>query len=188
MVKSILDKKKNKTYLYEKNNSETNIREKNYLKLIDTYKHTDGKGGKGPKEESGDKKTPEGLYKIVKAFFPTEEESLEKYGQAYLKINYPNKKDLELGRTGGGIALFGTFRASILEAIKNKKDITSGNIILKNKDIMSLYNQIYESIDDTIVYIANKKNKKSMKKLLNIITKNTEEKNEIRKYDSDDDW
>ena len=60
----------------------------------------------GDKKIEGDEKTPEGAYTLID--LKTDEELPEKYGPYAAVLNYPNKKDLEAGKTGSGIWIHGT--------------------------------------------------------------------------------
>lgn len=75
----------NKIVVY-KSTHKMEVYEKN--KLIKVYKISIGRGGKGPKEYEGDKKTPEGIYII--------NSKNKDSGYHYnLGISYPNKYDME---------------------------------------------------------------------------------------------
>lgn len=67
--------------------------------IYKTYKIALGKK-KLPKEKEGDRRTPEGNYII------TDKKTKSNYHKN-LGINYPNKKDISMGRTGGDIKIHG---------------------------------------------------------------------------------
>jgi murein L,D-transpeptidase YafK len=85
----------------------------------------------GKKVIRGDKRTPEGLYFIVGR---KEEIDLnEVYGPLAFVLNYPNKKDLEAGRTGSGIWIHGTLPGEVPVD-------TKGCIELHNMNLVKLSN------------------------------------------------
>lgn len=59
-------------------------------------------GTLGPKEREGDNQAPEGIYKLT----PDDVISWSQYDRA-LKLNYPNRYDKKLGRTGSNIMIHG---------------------------------------------------------------------------------
>ena len=73
--------------------------------LIKTYKIAFGRGGIGPKEFESDKKTPEGIYKIIS-------KNKDSGYHNNLGISYPNNNDIERCKklnkpTGGDIKIHG---------------------------------------------------------------------------------
>tara|TARA_B100000315_G_scaffold260158_1_gene319599 strand:- start:460 stop:1350 length:891 start_codon:yes stop_codon:yes gene_type:complete len=60
----------------------------------------------GDKKLEGDEKTLEGAYTLID--FKTDGELPVKYGPYAAVLNYPNKKDIEEGKTGSGIWIHGT--------------------------------------------------------------------------------
>lgn len=109
-----------KMYLLTKIGSKWNI--------LKTYSINLG-GQKGQKITAGDRRTPEGLYFIVGR---REQSELARiYGPLAYMTNYPNKQDIEAGRSGQGIWVHGTESDSApLE--------TKGCISLANNDILEL--------------------------------------------------
>ena len=94
-------------------------------RLIDRVKCSTGEMD-GPKELSGDRKTPEGVY-----FFLTEYEKRElseTYGTRALPIDYPNMHDNFLKRSGNSIWLHGTNKP-----LKDRD--SNGCIVLENGNI-----------------------------------------------------
>ena len=67
----------------------------------------------GDKLIEGDKKTPEGLYRINKTMNKKRleryygENNVQRYGNGALMLNYPNDFDIKKGKTGSGIWIHG---------------------------------------------------------------------------------
>ena len=115
----IIEKSTQRAYLYRGDNIDN---------PMTMYKCSTGKN-KGAKSEVNDKKTPEGVYFINKAF--SKKHLSPVYGARAFSINYPNRWDLRLGRKGYGIWLHGTNKPL------NERD-TNGCIVFNNKDIIDL--------------------------------------------------
>lgn len=81
----------------------------------------------GPKRERGDKRTPEGRYKIVDIRKPDDSYV---YGSYFMEINYPNYEDWKKNRTGSGIGIHGTNRRMVVG-----EDVTDGCIVMNNEDL-----------------------------------------------------
>ncbi len=60
----------------------------------------------GDKFRTGDKRTPEGVYHIVK--IKEDHELPARYGPRAFVLNYPNEVDVKLGKTGNGIWIHGS--------------------------------------------------------------------------------
>jgi L,D-peptidoglycan transpeptidase YkuD (ErfK/YbiS/YcfS/YnhG family) len=110
-----------------------------------------GRNWVGDKQKSGDKATPEGLYKIVRKYQGRETQ----YHKA-LSINYPNEEDKERfkqsvakgilpasARIGGGIEIHGGGGKGV--------DWTEGCIALTNSGIDLVYNLVKVGTPVTIV-------------------------------------
>ncbi|BAI80446.1 conserved hypothetical protein [Deferribacter desulfuricans SSM1] len=93
----------------------------------------------GDKQVEGDKKTPEGIYRVV-SFIPKNQLS-EIYGEGAYPLNYPNPVDKIFGKTGYGIWIHG------LKEDSGKK-YTQGCVALHNGDLVSLskYNPIGKNV------------------------------------------
>jgi murein L,D-transpeptidase YafK len=116
-------------------------------RLLKVYKIAIGSGGAGPKRYQGDKKTPEGRYRI-------DRRHISRKFHRFLHISYPNKKDRRAyaaGRASGAIKK----RAGIGSAIGihgEKKglgwlphkwvDWTQGCIAVDNSEIEELYRAV----------------------------------------------
>ena len=74
-------------------------------KLVKDYYATIGKKGAG-KYVEGDNKTPVGVYNVTR--FIADSKLPDLYGSGAFPIDYPNKWDRRLGKTGHGIWLHGT--------------------------------------------------------------------------------
>jgi murein L,D-transpeptidase YafK len=85
------------------------------------------------KQHAGDKRTPVGLYFIVGQKTPAE--MAEIYGPVAYVLNYPNKADIEAGRTGRGIWIHGT-------APDSMPVNTRGCMELHNRDLRDLVSLI----------------------------------------------
>ncbi|MGA1845771.1 L,D-transpeptidase family protein [Deferribacter abyssi] len=83
----------------------------------------------GDKQKEGDKKTPEGVYKIISFIPPSKLSKI--YGDGAYPLNYPNPVDKILGKTGYGIWIHG------LEEGGNKT-FTQGCVALHNGDLKNL--------------------------------------------------
>ena len=80
----------------------------------------------GPKERSGDKKTPEGVYFIVNRF--SSRDLTPVYGTRAFPLDYPNLLDKMAGRTGYSIWMHGTDKP-----LKDRS--SNGCIVLDNSAI-----------------------------------------------------
>ncbi len=93
----------------------------------------------GPKEHEGDKRTPEGVYRIT-SFLPDWDLDV-RYGAGAFPLNYPNPIDRIEGRDGSGIWLHGRDDADLT------KDVTRGCVAFNNQDIVELQPLIGKSAD-----------------------------------------
>ncbi len=99
-----------------------------HLDLIKTYRVTTGKNN-GDKQKEGDLKTPEGIYYIVSSI--SGERLPSKYGPLALVLNYPNKVDRLLNKTGSNIWIHGRD-----EKIQDFQ--TEGCVSLDNGNVLNL--------------------------------------------------
>jgi|GEM_PF-4569187 hypothetical protein len=136
-----VDKAKNQTSLYKKT--------PDGLKEIFSCRSSDGTV-LGPKEKKGDRKTPEGIYRIREC---RECGDHPLYGAFALKLDYPNTHDQSLGRTGGGILVCGTNLPKREAAIQAGLDCSDGGVILQNADIKKLYHYVAPYTYKTLVVI-----------------------------------
>ncbi|GKT11834.1 MAG: hypothetical protein ISEC1_P0807 [Thiomicrorhabdus sp.] len=119
-----IDLSDNRLYFYERNSE-------GVLELKANYYVSMGRLGSG-KQKEGDSKTPVGIYHIVDLLPDSEVSDL--YGIGALPLNYPNKWDLEHGKTGSGIWLHGTPRNTYIRAPKASR----GCIVLNNSAMETL--------------------------------------------------
>lgn len=93
-----------------------------------------GKAGSG-KQLEGDNKTPIGIYSVHD--FIHDEKLMDLYGVGAFPLNYPNKWDRLLGRTGSGIWLHG-----LPKSVRTRPRLDSeGCVVIDNKTLewMSAY-------------------------------------------------
>jgi murein L,D-transpeptidase YafK len=114
----VVEKKSQKLKLFEQGDS---------LRLIKEYTCATGENI-GNKKNSGDSRTPEGVYFITEVY---EDKKVTLFGSRAFHLDYPNIFDSHAGRLGDGIFIHGT----------NKKLIpnsTNGCITLDNGDLDEL--------------------------------------------------
>lgn len=99
--------------------------------LIKDYYASYGRGGVG-KERQGDLKTPLGVYFVTGRF--SDAQLPQRYGSGALPLNYPNRWDERLGRTGNGIWVHG----SPFETYSRPPEASEGCISLSNVDFTEL--------------------------------------------------
>ncbi len=132
-----VDKGNNMTYAYERNGKGWDIKGK--------YRHTDGGGGSGPKQRTGDNKTPEGIfgidYNYTKKINSNSRNPL--YGSAKIGVN----------SNFDGILICGTDYEGRNNAIDQGRDVSNSGVILKNKDINNLYEIINNHKRSTFIVI-----------------------------------
>lgn len=83
----------------------------------------------GPKQNEGDQKTPEGLYFITRQVM--HRYLSDTYGSRALVLDFPNRIDSRLGRTGSNIWLHGTNKPL------RRRD-SNGCVVMRNADIDEL--------------------------------------------------
>ena len=97
----------------------------------------------GKKQESGDKKTPEGVYFVKKEY---EEKELGKiYGKKAFPLDYPNKMDHKIGNGGSAIWIHGTNKPL-------KPMNSNGCVVLENSNILEL--KQYITLNSTPVILT----------------------------------
>lgn len=96
----------------------------------------------GDKKVAGDDRTPEGAYTLID--LKTDAELPDKYGPYAAVLNYPNKKDLEKGKTGSGIWIHGTGTNQLTPD-------TGGCVELSDKHLMQLFSFISKGTKIIIV-------------------------------------
>ncbi len=147
----------------DKKNNITKLIDCDSKKIIYSFNSTDGRGGEGPKKKTGDNKTPEGVYSI-EYYKVAGNEYNKLFGSVRLGINYPNNIDQKSNQNGWGILICGTGLQKRINAIENKNDATYGSIVLKDRDIIDLYNTINQDLDKTAIVIENPNRKIDLKK------------------------
>ncbi len=95
------------TFVVDKKNFELYVLEENRenYRIVEVYPVSLG-AKKGDKVKTGDLKTPEGLYQIVR--LKNDEELPARYGPMAFVLNYPNDLDKQLNKTGYGIWIHGS--------------------------------------------------------------------------------
>jgi len=119
----VADLSNGRLYLYKNDNGSPS--------LIRDYYLTIGSEGYG-KEVRGDNRTPVGVYEINRHI---EGKKLpDKYGKGAFPINYPNRHDRFLKRTGSGIWLHGTRSSTYARA----PWASEGCFVLSNDDLLDI--------------------------------------------------
>ncbi|MFP4524657.1 MAG: L,D-transpeptidase family protein [Candidatus Woesearchaeota archaeon] len=121
--------------------------------VLMSMKHTDGKN-EGAKRREGDKRTPEGTYKIHKSHFMRDGDKHDLYGRGFYRINYPTSRQQSRGYSGGGILLCSTSSWGQKQAVKLGWDTTNGGVRFKDDDFEELHSYI-GSGGGTLVAIEN---------------------------------
>ena len=122
----LVEKKTQKLYVYRKDPETGNLEQ-----VFETACST----GEvfGPKQQAGDKKTPEGIYFLIDEF---EDRYLTPvYGKKAFPTDYPNFLDIRQGKSGYAIWIHGT------DKVLKPMD-TNGCIALENDDVSMLSNYI----------------------------------------------
>lgn len=126
----LVEKATHKLHLYENDGT--------VPKLVKTFNTATGKF-KGDKAESGDHKTPEGIYTIYE--FLSKEELLRRhgkyaeiYGSGAFPMDYPNFIDMREGKGGGGIWLHSTHDDNRISKGLDSK----GCVVVQNADLKEL--------------------------------------------------
>jgi len=125
---------------------------------------------RGDKKKYGDKRTPEGVYRIIdfENKFRLQKKygksNVERYGEGAFILNYPNEFDKKERKTGNGIWIHG------IDSQRNINDIniSLGCVILKNKSLLSLRKKI-KSFDKVRVVIVDKNPIENENKISNSI-------------------
>lgn len=131
----LVDKSAQRTYVIHKDNPTRPVR---------TFTSSTGENG-GIKTKQNDRKTPEGVYFVIKSY--VEKDLSPIYGARAFPLDYPNPIDKKEGRGGYGIWFHG------LDKPLKPRD-TNGCIALKNKDINELAK--YITLNETPVIIRAK--------------------------------
>ena len=119
----VVDTARSRLYLFEQRNG--------VPVLEASYYFSQGKLGAG-KTQSGDMKTPLGIYFITRKIGAKDLKPL--YGAGALTLNYPNEWDKQQGHTGFGVWLHGTPPDSYARVPL----ASDGCVVLSNPDVRSL--------------------------------------------------
>ena len=137
----LVDKQANRMYVFARKATGELFEE------VNDYYITTGKLV-GDKTETGDLRTPEGVYFVTSWISP--DKLPEKYGVGAFPVNYPNELDKHNGKTGYGIWLHGTDKGSYSRPPRDSE----GCVVLTNIDLETLKSEIKPGI--TPVVITNK--------------------------------
>ena len=121
----LVNKADKKLYLLKQN--------KGKWTALDSFNVATGRN-EGNKQIEGDLKTPEGYYYVVDIDDGPSNGKL--YGPIVFKLNYPNKDDLAVGKTGSGIWVHGV-------EFGKAPDWTRGCISILNKEVIRLIHQVH---------------------------------------------
>ncbi|VAX23220.1 hypothetical protein MNBD_NITROSPINAE02-1955 [hydrothermal vent metagenome] len=114
----VVDKSRGELLVLEEN--------KDNFKIVKRYKTSLG-SKRGDKLVRGDLRTPEGLYNIVSV---KENRHLPpQYGPRAFVLNYPNKLDKKLGKTGDGIWIHGSGLGENIEATEGCVEVNDMNVV-----------------------------------------------------------
>lgn len=123
----VVDVERFRLYLFENRGGRPALAQDYYISI--------GKAG-GDKRREGDEKTPVGVYR-VSDYLPGSTLP-DMYGPGAFPIDYPNRWDRRLGRTGSGIWLHGTESARYSRAPLS----SLGCVTLSNRDFLALREQV----------------------------------------------
>ncbi|HEY8428889.1 MAG TPA: L,D-transpeptidase family protein [Sandaracinaceae bacterium] len=117
-------------------------------RLVRTYRIAIGAGGAGPKRYEGDRRTPEGVYRI-------DRRHRSRRFHRFLHVSYPNDEDRrryaelrargevpEGAGIGGDIGIHGESDDPAVRALGNRVDWTDGCIAVTDAEIEELYRAV----------------------------------------------
>ncbi|OGQ96723.1 MAG: hypothetical protein A2521_07205 [Deltaproteobacteria bacterium RIFOXYD12_FULL_57_12] len=116
------------------------LRHDGTLRVVAEYPCATGENS-GTKKESGDSRTPEGIYFITKIFT---DNKTTIFGNRALHLDYPNIFDKMAGRNGDGIYIHGT----------NKKLVpysSNGCVTLSNNDLENLFQYMDMAVTPVVI-------------------------------------
>ncbi len=153
----LVEKKAQRIYLYELNST---------FNQVLSMKCSTGEAN-GPKEKSGDRKTPEGVYFFTKE--STGKYLTATYGTRAFPTDYPHILDRIEKKTGNSIWMHGT------DKVLKDRD-SNGCIVLKNDDIdaLSQYILIRRTpiiITESVSYVSIKAQWKTKLKIISLLNK-----------------
>jgi len=125
----VIDKTMQRLFVFHSENGQINVV---YQARCSTGKNS------GMKIETGDAKTPEGIYFSTRQYSDDELSSI--YGSMAFHLNYPNLLDVQMGRNGNNIWIHGTNK--LLQDFQS-----NGCITLENNDIINVskYIKLFET-------------------------------------------
>lgn len=97
-----------------------------YYRIVKRYTAALGEA-RGDKQKSGDKKTPEGLYHVVR--IKKDSELPAEYGPGAFVLDYPNELDAALSKTGDGIWIHGSGLGERVAKTKGCVEINDFDIV-----------------------------------------------------------
>ncbi|MBO1923041.1 murein L,D-transpeptidase family protein [Thiomicrorhabdus sp. 6S3-12] len=123
----IVNLQESRLYLFGRN-------AKQQIEQLADYYVTIGAKGAG-KQREGDQRTPIGVYHVVDMI--SDDKLPDLYGVGALPLNYPNKWDQSLGKTGSGIWLHGVPRNTYTRAPRSSR----GCVVLNNSAMQKLLSE-----------------------------------------------
>lgn len=119
---------------------------KGQMQQIADYYVTIGSKGAG-KQKEGDQRTPIGVYHVVDMI--SDDKLPELYGVGALPLNYPNRWDKSLGKTGSGIWLHGVPRDTYIRAPRSSR----GCVVLNNNAMEKLLTDYHLPLSTPIIIV-----------------------------------
>lgn len=133
------DKHSNNTEFYEISQNPEN----KTLREIYSCRHTDGRGGAGPKQSQKDGRTPEGIFPVKYVLTNTGGEARQRCGPAIIGLE----------TRFNGMAICGSYDTAKQNAIAYGKDASFSCVIVPNDAITTLAGYVAKYQKNTIVVI-----------------------------------
>ncbi len=143
-----IDKSSNRTFVFSGDKDDV---------VVEAYfRHTDAVDPL-PKNAAGQKRTPEGLYKIVTNHLraPSDYSGGTIFGSGFIRISYPTADQMFAGYSGGGVLLVGAPDDRTVKAIKAGRDVMNVGVAYINDDFKIIHRLVGEDLEKTIVVIEN---------------------------------
>lgn len=134
----LVDKRANRLYVFSR------LASGELFEEVTDYYITSGKLN-GDKSETGDLRTPEGVYFVTSWIDPNKLPS--KYGVGAFPVNYPNELDKRRGKTGYGIWLHGTDKGYYSRPPRDSE----GCVVLTNIDFNTLKKDIKPGLTPVVI-------------------------------------
>ena len=134
----LVDKRANRLYVFSR------LASGELFEEVTDYYITSGKLN-GDKSETGDLRTPEGVYFVTSWIDPDKLPS--KYGVGAFPVNYPNELDKHRGKTGYGIWLHGTDKGYYSRPPRDSE----GCVVLTNIDLNTLKDDIKPGLTPVVI-------------------------------------